>query len=62
MIFASHILQVSVITRWIRMSSEDPFLEPVVKAEGGCKCRCDDVTAEKKVSINGACMISRITR
>ena len=53
-IFAPHILQVKVITPMER----DEFGRPIPGTGGEswqdvCKCRCDDVSAEKKVSING---------
>ena len=55
MIFAPHILQVKVITPM----DKDEFGRPIPGTGGEswqevCKCRCDDVSAEKKVSINGA--------
>lgn len=55
MIFAPHILQVKVITPM----AKDEFGRPIPGTGGEywqevCKCRCDDVSAEKKVSINGA--------
>lgn len=54
MIFAPHILQVKVITPM----EKDEFGRPIPGTGGEswqdvCKCRCDDVSAEKKVSING---------
>nr|DAU15353.1 MAG TPA: hypothetical protein [Caudoviricetes sp.] len=54
MIFALHILQVKVITPM----DKDEFGRPIPGTGGEswqdvCKCRCDDVSAEKKVSING---------
>lgn len=51
MIFAPHILQVKVITPM----AKDEFGRPIPGTGGEywqevCKCRCDDVSAEKKVS------------
>ena len=55
MIFAPHILQVKVVTPM----DKDEFGRPIPGTGGEswqdvCKCRCDDVSAEKKVSINGS--------
>lgn len=54
MIFAPHILQVKVITPM----DKDEFGRSIPGTGGEswqdiCKCRCDDVSAEKKVSVNG---------
>ena len=54
MIFAPHILQVKVT----KPMDKDDFGRPIPGTGGEswqevCKCRCDDVSAEKKVSING---------
>ena len=51
MIFAPHILQVKVITPM----DKDEFGRPILGTGGEswqdvCKCRCDDVSAEKKPS------------
>ncbi|WP_099147179.1 hypothetical protein [Bacteroides sp. KFT8] len=54
MIFAPHILQVKVI----KPLDKDEFGRPIPGTGGEswqdvCKCRCDDISAEKKVSVNG---------
>lgn len=54
MIFAPHILQVKVITEMER----DEFGRPIPGTGGDswqevCKCRCDNLSADKKTSING---------
>lgn len=54
MIFAPHILQVKVITPM----AKDEFGRPIPGTGGEywqevCKCRCDDVSAEKKVWLSG---------
>mgnify|MGYP000102095826 CR=1 FL=1 len=50
MIFAPHILQVKVITPM----DKDEFGRPIPHSgeswQDICRCRCDDVSAEKKVS------------
>lgn len=54
MIYAPHILQAKVI----KPMETDEFGRPIPGTgseswQDVCRCRCDDVSAEKKVSING---------
>ena len=52
MIFAPHTLQIKVI----KPMEEDEFGHPIPSTEywqDFSKCRCDDISAEKKASING---------
>lgn len=59
MIFAPHILQVKVITPM----DKDEFGRPIPGTGGEswqdiCRCRCDDVSAERKYLSMVLCMIS----
>ena len=54
MIYAPHIMQVKVTSDMER----DEYGRPIPNTGGEswqevCPCRCDDVSAEKKVSVNG---------